>query len=77
MISYITGDIDRDAGKEDLRILFKETNAYRTTVVTNAPHWSTIIWRIRAVQLDLRKKRKLCNVRPHTLRRMLIAYYNW
>jgi hypothetical protein len=77
MLYYYTGDIDYDAGKKDLRILFKETVKYHTTGVNDAINWNTILKRIRAVQLDLRKKWKLRNVRPHTLLRILTAYRNW
>jgi hypothetical protein len=50
MLSYKTGDIDYDAGKEDLKILFKESDEYHTTLVTNEPDWSIILLYIQAVQ---------------------------
>jgi hypothetical protein len=48
MLSYKTGDIDYDAGKEDLKILFKESDEYHTTLVTNEPDWSIILLYIQA-----------------------------
>jgi hypothetical protein len=77
MLSHETCDIDYDAGNEDLRILFKETDAYHTACVTDIINWNTILRRIQAMQDSLRKLQRLRNVRPHTLRRMVTAYRNW
>jgi hypothetical protein len=77
MLSHETGDINYYAGRRDLKILFKETNAYHTTSITNTHNWPIITWRIQAVQLDLRKNWRLSSVRTHTLQRMLTAYRNW
>jgi hypothetical protein len=77
MLSHQTNDVNYDAGREDLKLLFKGTHVYHAVYKTSIPSWFIILWRMQAVQRDLQRNWKLRNVRPHTLRRMLTAYCNW
>jgi hypothetical protein len=77
ILSHETGDIDYNASSEDLKLLFKETDAYRTCKGAVWTDWNNILKRMQAVQRDLQRNWKLRDLHPHVLRRMLTAYRNW